>query len=150
MLALDAALATANLTDELRGEVHLDRARAMVALNNLAAARQDIDRAVRSCRTIAMVWYLSAELARRENNLGRAETDIQRAMTLAGDNPDIVLLAGTIAGQRGDRARAEALYRRVAEQAPNTDAGRAAVAALASAGAVSRADAAPAPPAQSR
>ena len=78
----------------------------------------------------AMVWYLSAELARRERNLARAESDIQRAMTLAGDNPDIVLLAGTIAGQRGDRARAEALYRRVAEQAPNTDAGRAAAAAL--------------------
>ena len=77
-----------------------------------------------------MVWYLSAELARRESNLARAETDIQRAMTLAGDNPDIVLLAGTIAGQRGDRARADALYRRVAEQAPNTDAGRAAAAAL--------------------
>ncbi len=131
VLALDAALATTNLTDELRGEVHLDRARAMVALNNLTAARQDIDRAVALVASDAMGWYLSAELARRESNLVRAQTDIQRAMTLAGDNPDIVLLAGTIAGQRGDRARAEALYRRVAEGAPNSDAGRAAQASLA-------------------
>ncbi|MGQ0659741.1 MAG: tetratricopeptide repeat protein [Sphingosinicella sp.] len=142
VLALDAALATTNLTDELRGEVHLDRARAMVALNNLAAARQDIDRAGSLVPGDPMVWYLSAELARRESNLARAETDIQRAMSLAGDNPDIVLLAGTIAGQRGDRARAEALYRRVAQQAPNTDAGRAAAASLA-------AGPSPAPPAQS-
>ncbi len=131
VLALDAALATANLTDELRGEVHLDRARAMVALNNLTAARLDIDRAVALVAGDAMAWYLSAELARRENNLARAQTDIQRAMALAGDNPDIVLLAGTIAGQRGDLVRAETLYRRVAEGAPNTDAGRAAQASLA-------------------
>lgn len=131
VLAFDAALATTNLTDELRGEVHLDRARAMVALGNLAVARQDIDRAVALVPGDAMAWYLSAELARRENDLARAQTDIQRALSLAGDNPDIVLLAGTIAGQRGDTERAEALYRRVAEGAPNTDAGRAAQASLA-------------------
>lgn len=131
VLALDAALATTNLTDELRGEVHLDRARAMVALGNLTAARQDIDRAVALVPGDALAWYLSAELARRENNLVRAQTDIQRALSLAGDNPDIVLLAGTIAGQRGDAQRAEQLYRRVAEGAPNTDAGRAAQASLA-------------------
>jgi tetratricopeptide (TPR) repeat protein len=131
VLAFDAALATTNLTDELRGEVHIDRARAMVALGNLVAARQDIDRAVALVARDAMAWYLSAELARRENNLVRAETDIQRALALAADNPDIVLLAGTIAGQRGDTQRAEALYRRVAEGAPNSDAGRAAAASLA-------------------
>jgi tetratricopeptide (TPR) repeat protein len=155
VLAFDAALATTHLTDELRGEVHLDRARAMVALNNPAAARQDIDRAIALVPGDAMAWYLSAELARRENNLARAETDIQRALTQAGDNPDIVLLAGTIAGQRGDLARAETLYRRVAEGAPNTDAGRAALASLATlpgraAPARSPAPTPPRPPAQSR
>lgn len=132
VLALDAALATTNLTDELRGEVHLDRARAMVALNNLPAARQDLNRATALVAGDAMGWYLSAGLALRENNLARAESDIQRAMTLSGDNPDIVLLAGTVAGRRGDLPRAEALYRRVAQGAPNTDAGRAAAASLAS------------------
>lgn len=131
ILAFDSALATTSLGEGLRGEVHLDRARAMVALNNLTAARQDLDRAVALVPGDAMAWYLSAELARRESNLARAQTDIQRAMSLAGDSPDIILLAGTIAGQRGDTARAEALYRRVAEGAPNTDAGRAALASLA-------------------
>ena len=77
-----------------------------------------------------MAWYLSAALARRENNLDRANSDIQHALALAQDNPDITLLAGTIAGQRGDMERAEALYRRVADGAPNTDAGRAARASL--------------------
>jgi tetratricopeptide (TPR) repeat protein len=131
VLAFDAALGTPNLTDALRGEVHLDRARAMVALNNQAAARQDIDRAIALVAADPMAWYLSAELARRENNLERASTDINRALGLAADNPDIALLAGTIAGQRGDMVRAEALYRRVATEAPNTDAGRAAQASLA-------------------
>jgi len=131
VLAFDSALGTSNLTDALRGEVHLDRARAMVALNNQAAARQDIDRAIALVAADPMAWYLSAELARRENNLERASTDIQRALGLAADNPDIALLAGTIAGQRGDMVRAEALYRRVATEAPSTDAGRAASASLA-------------------
>jgi len=130
VLALDAALATANLSEALRGEVYLDRARAMVALNNAAAARQDIDRATSLVAADPMAWYLSAELARREGNLARANTDIQRALGLAQDNPDITLLAGTIAGQNGDMVRAEALYRRVADGAPSTDAGRAARASL--------------------
>jgi tetratricopeptide (TPR) repeat protein len=131
VLAFDGALAASGLSDGLRGEVHLDRARAMVAMNNLAAARQDIDRAAALVPGDAMVWYLSAELARRESDLARAQTDIQRAMSLAADSPDIILLAGTIAGQRGDMERAEALYRRVAQLAPNSDAGRAAAASLA-------------------
>ncbi|MGE0179244.1 MAG: hypothetical protein AB7O91_05435 [Sphingomonas sp.] len=131
VLAFDAALTSTSLSNGLRGEIHLDRARAMVAMNNLTAARRDLDRASTLVPGDAMVWYLSAELARRENDRSRAQTDIQRAMSLAGDSPDIVLLAGTIAGERGDMARAEALYRRVAEGAPNTDAGRAAQASLA-------------------
>lgn len=131
VLAFDSALAAGGIGDGLRGEIHLDRARAMVALNNLTAARQDIDRSAALVPGDAMVWFLSAELARRENDLARAQTDIQRAMSLAPDSPDITLLAGTIAGQRGDMERAEALYRRVAQQAPNSDAGRAALASLA-------------------
>lgn len=131
VLAFDAALATPNLTNALRGEVHLDRARAMVALGNLATARQDIDRTLQLVASDPFAWYLSAALARRENDLDRAQTDIRRALELAADNPDVTLLAGTIAGQRGDMEEAERLYRRVAEGAPNTEAGRAAQASLA-------------------
>ena len=131
VLAFDAALATTNLTDELRGEVHIDRARAMVALNNLVAARQDIDRAVALVAGDAMAWYLSAELARRENNLPRAQTDIQRALTLAGDNPDIVLLAGTDRRAAGRHAAGRGAVSGGRGRRPDSDAGRAAATSLA-------------------
>ena len=147
--AFDAALATPNLTDPLRGEVHLDRARALVSQGNVAAARAEIDRALQLVPDDGFAWYLSAALARRENNLARAGTDIARARALAPDNPDILLLAGTMAGLAGNMAEAERLYRRVAEGAPDSDAGRAARASLATLREVeipAPAVAAPAPP----
>ncbi len=130
--AFDAALAVPNLTGELRGEVHLDRARALVAMQNPAGARTDIDRALELVPADPMAWYLSAALAARQDHLTRAAADIARARELARDNPDIMLLAGTIAGLQGNGAEAERLYRQVAAAAPQSDAGRAAAAALAS------------------
>ena len=131
MAAFDAALLTPNLTDELRGEVHLDRARAQVAIGNPAAGRTEIDRALQLVPNDPFAWYLSAALARRGNDLVRAGTDIARARALAPDSPDILLLAGTLAGLAGDMAQAERLYRQVAQAAPASDAGREAAASLA-------------------
>ena len=128
--ALDSALATADLTEALRGEAHLDRARALVALNNAEGARADLDRALQLVADDPMAWYLSAELARRSGDLARARADVGRAMTLAPDHPGIVLLAGTLAGLAGDMTEAERLYRRVAEGAPDSEAGRQARASL--------------------
>ncbi len=129
--ALDAALAAPRLSDELRGEVHLDRARALVALDNADGARADLDEGLRLVSSDPFAWYLSAALARRQGDVARARTDIARAMEMAADNPDIALLAGTIAGEAGDMTEAERLYRRVAEGAPDTDAGRTAQESLA-------------------
>jgi tetratricopeptide (TPR) repeat protein len=131
LAALDAALLSPSLTDELRGEVHLDRARAKVALADDQGARTEIDRALQLVPSDPFAWYLSAALARRENNLSRAAADIGRARGLAPDSPDIVLLAGTVAGLIGNMAEAERLYRQVAEQAPGSEAGRQAAASLA-------------------
>lgn len=131
LAAFDAALLTPNLTDELRGEVHLDRGRAQVALGNNDAARSEVDRALRLVPNDPFAWYLSAALARRQNDLARAGTDIARARSLAPDSPDILLLAGTLAGLAGNMAEAERLYRQVARAAPDSDAGRQAAASLA-------------------
>ena len=109
---------------ELRGEVHLDRGRARVALGNPAAARAELDSALQLVPTDAFAWYLSAALARRENDLARAGGDIARARELSPDNPDVLLLAGTIAGQAGNMDEAYALYRRMVTIAPDSDAGR--------------------------
>jgi tetratricopeptide (TPR) repeat protein len=123
MADFDAALLTPNLSEQLRGEVHLDRGRAQVALGNPAAARAEIDRALQLVPADPFAWYLSAALARRENNLSRAGTDIARARQLSPDSPDIMLLAGTLAGQSGNMAEAERLYRQVVQTAPDSDAG---------------------------
>jgi tetratricopeptide (TPR) repeat protein len=131
MADFDAALLTPNLSDQLRGEVHLDRGRAQVALGNPAAARVEIDHALQLVPNDPFAWYLSAALARRENNLVRAGTDIARARTLSPDSPDIMLLAGTLAGLGGNMAEAERLYRQIVQAAPNSDAGRQAQASLA-------------------
>ena len=131
ILALDAALATGDVSEELRGEVHIDRARARVALDNPAGARTDLDRALQLVPADPFGWYHSAALARRQGDLARARADIGRAMELAPDNPDVALLGGTIAGEAGDMAEAERLYRAVTEGAPDTDAGRAARESLA-------------------
>lgn len=128
--ALDAALAAPQLSDELRGEVHLDRARALVALDNPAGARTDLDRALQLVPSDPFAWYLSAGLARRQNDLARANADLARARELAPNDPDILLLAGTLAGLGGNGAEAERLYRQVAAVAPDSEAGRAAAAAL--------------------
>jgi tetratricopeptide (TPR) repeat protein len=148
--AFDSALAAPGLSDELRGEVHLDRARAQVAMQNPAAARTDLDRAIALVPDDPMAWYLSAALYARQDNLTLAARDIARARELGRDSPDILLLAGTIAGLQGNGAEAERLYRQVAAAAPQTDAGRAAAAALASerdaaAPGAARAPAAPVP-----
>ena len=127
----DAALAADSLTEAMRGEVHLDRARARISLDEAAGAREDVDRALQLVAADPFAWYMSAALARRQNDLPRARTDIARARQLAPDNADIMLLAGTIAGLDGNMAEAERLYRRVVEVAPDSPAGRAAQESLA-------------------
>jgi Tfp pilus assembly protein PilF len=128
--AFDAALATGQLTPELRGEVHLDRARAGVAIADLPGARADIDKGLALVPADPMAWYLSAALALREGNMVRANADIAKAVQLAPDDANVLLQAGTIVGTNGDIAAAKAYYARAAKAGPNSEAGRAAKAAL--------------------
>ncbi len=129
--AFDSALASGLLAPELRGEVHLDRARAAVAGGDLAAARGDIDKGLELVPGDPFGWYLSAALARRQSDLGRAQDDIAKAVSLAPDDAAILLEAGNIAGRSGETEAAMGLYARAARAAPASDAGRAAAAALA-------------------
>ncbi len=128
--ALNSALAATTLAPELRGEAHLDRARAAVALDDLAAARADIDKGLELVPADPFAWYLSAALARRQNDLPRAQEHIAKAVSLAPDDAAILLEAGNIAGVSGDTDAAAGLYQRAASAAPNSEAGQAASAAL--------------------
>jgi tetratricopeptide (TPR) repeat protein len=138
----DTALATTLLAPKLRGEVHLDRARAAVAAADAAAARVDIDQALTLVPADPVAWYLSAALARRGSDFARARTDIGRALGLAPEDPSLLLEAGNIAGAAGDAEAARGFYARAAKAGPNTEPGKAAAAALA---ANAEAPAAPAP-----
>jgi len=129
--AFDAALAAGSLSEALRGEVHLDRGRANVALGDLAAARHDVDRGLELVPDDAFGWYLSSALALRQEELPRARNDIARAIELAPDDPDLLLLAGNIAGISGEEEAARGLYMRAIRLAPDSPAGKRAQAALA-------------------
>ena len=129
--AFDAALATNALSPELRGEVHLDRARAGVMLDDLAGARRDIDRGMELVPADPFAWYLSAALAQRQGDLKRAQSDVAKALKMAPHDANILLLAGNIAGLSGEVDAARTFYTRAADAAPDSPAGKSAQAALA-------------------
>jgi tetratricopeptide (TPR) repeat protein len=146
--AFDAALATTLLAPELRGEVHLDRGRAGVALGDLAGARADINKGLELVPADPFGWYLSAALAQREGNLARARSDIAKAVQLAPADAPVLLLAGNIAGVSGDLAAARNFFERAAKASPDSESGKAAAAALAANPAAAPDPAVPASPAQ--
>jgi tetratricopeptide (TPR) repeat protein len=129
--AFDAALAATTLTPQFRGEIHLDRARAAVAASNEAGARVDIDKALTLVPQDPFAWYLSAALARRQNDLKRAREEIAKAASLAPDEASILVEAGNIAGLSDDPDAARTLFERAIRLQPNSEAARAARAALA-------------------
>ena len=129
--AFNSALATALLTQALRGEVHLDRARAHVAIGDLASARADIDKGLELVPADPFGWYLSSALALKEENMPLARDHIARAMQLAPDDADVLLQAGTVAGLSGEVEAARLFYEKAAKQAPDSRAGKAAAQALA-------------------
>jgi tetratricopeptide (TPR) repeat protein len=129
--ALDAALATELLAPELRGEVHFDRARAAVALNDLVTARADLDLGLELVPADPFGWYLSSALALKEGRLARAQDDIAEALRLAPDDADLLVHAGNVAGISGEHEAARGLYARAIRAAPDSKAAAAARAALA-------------------
>ena len=116
--------------DRTRGELLIDRATALVALGKTAAARVDLDRAVKLAPADADGWLLSATLARRENQLKRAEADVAEAAKYAPGDPDVLLEQGNIAGLAGRVDEAKSLWRAVVNGAPQSPAAKRAAAAL--------------------
>lgn len=118
---LGAALAGGGLAGLARGEAYLDRARALVALNNLSAARADIDQALVLAADDPLAWLLSATLARRMTDLQRAAHDIAEAEKRAPDDASVALEAGKVAILTGDDAKARAQWERAVTLAPDSE-----------------------------
>jgi tetratricopeptide (TPR) repeat protein len=128
--AFDAALATPAMAAELRGEVHLDRARALVLAADLPGARADIDQGLKLVPADPFGWYLSSALALKEGRLARAQDDIAQALRLAPDDANLLVHAGNVAGISGEHDAARGLYAKAISAAPQSEAARAARAAL--------------------
>lgn len=118
--ALTTAITAGTLDAFGRGEALLDRARAQVAAGRLASARGDIDAAQEAVPKDPLAWLLSATLARRMNDLPRAQTDIAEAVKLSSDDPSVQLEAGNIAALSGDADGARTAWQAAVKLAPGT------------------------------
>ncbi|MEQ6333868.1 tetratricopeptide repeat protein [Sphingobium sp. MK2] len=122
----DAALAR-GLPDGLeKGEVHLDRARALVALGETDAARDSIDVALAQAPRDPLGWLLSATLARRSGEMSLAKAHIARAVQLSPDDASVALEEGNIAILTDHEDIARSAWQRAARLAPEAAAGKAA------------------------
>ena len=128
--AFDRALALPGLSDEMKGEVHLDRARAAVAANDLIAAKDDLEQATSLVSRDPLGWLLRANLARRMKDLPLAFSAIRQAAALTPGDPAIAYEAGNIAAAAGQMDDARAAWTRAVNIAADSDAGQAAALAL--------------------
>ena len=129
--AFSAGLASGVLAGLDRGEAHLDRARAQVALGNNAGARADIDHALEFAPADPLAWLLSATLARRMDDLPRATKDIEEAGKRAPDDAAVAYEAGVIALRSGKLEAARAAWKGAVAAQPGSAGAKAAEAALA-------------------
>ena len=127
---LDHVVAAPSVPPTLGGEAWVDRARADVALDDLARARTDMDKGLALVPQDPFAWYLSASLARKQKDLVRAQKDIATALKAAPDDPAVQLEAGNIYAAAGQPDAAHAAWTRAAQLAPDTPEGQAAKAAL--------------------
>ncbi|MDM7957789.1 tetratricopeptide repeat protein [Blastomonas sp.] len=97
----DAALAQGVSHGLLLGELHLDRARALVISGQPDEAEVAFAEAHRLVPEDPLAWLLSATLARRQGKLERAQGDIDIAARLAPRDPEVALEAGNIAASAG-------------------------------------------------
>lgn len=127
----DAAIILGTLTGPEAGEARLDRARALVATGDLTRARTDLDAALNLVPQDPLAWLLSAALARRMNDLPRAQKDIGEAAKRAPDDASVALEAGNIAAMAGQVEAAKTAWQAAQRLQPNGPQGQAAARALA-------------------
>ena len=130
-LYFDGALARGQLTGNALGEVHLDRARARAALGDMKGARTDLDLATKHVPADPLGWLLSATLARKMNDLPRAQADIVEAAKRSPDDASVALEAGNIAVLSGRDDAARTAWEAAIALSPNSPSAKAATESLA-------------------
>ena len=130
-IALDKALAGKGLQAEQHGLALLDRARAAEAQGDVKTARAKVIEAAKTISEDPYLWFFSAALAVRENDLPTAKSAINRALAMAPDSPEVMFEAGHVAEAAGENAHAREYWTKAAAADPKGPAGRAAREALA-------------------
>ncbi|HUD92015.1 tetratricopeptide repeat protein [Sphingobium sp.] len=122
----DAALARGLPDGMEKGEVHLDRARALVALGDTDGARDSLDVALAQAPKDPLGWLLSATLARRSGEMSLAQAHIARAVQLSPDDASVALEEGNVAILTDHEDVARSAWQRAVRLAPDAPAGKAA------------------------
>ncbi|WP_298401191.1 tetratricopeptide repeat protein [Sphingobium sp.] len=122
----DAALARGLPDGMEKGEVHLDRARALVALGETDAARDSIDIALTQAPWDPLGWLLSATLARRSGDMRLAQAHIARAVQLSPDDASVALEEGNVAILTDHADIARSAWERAVRLSPDAPSGKAA------------------------
>jgi len=129
-LAIDRALTGKGLLADQRGLALLDRARAAEAQGDLRTARAKLTLAAQSIAEDPFLWYFSAALAIRENDLPAAKVAINRALALNPEDPTVLFEAGHVYQAADEDAKARDYWTRAAAADPAGPSGNAARRAL--------------------
>jgi len=129
-LAIDRALTGKGLLADQRGLALLDRARAAEAQGDLKTARAKLSLAAESIAEDPFLWYFSAALAIRENDIPAAKVAINRALALAPNDPNVLFEAGHVYQAAGEDLKARDYWTRAAAADPEGPSGNAARRAL--------------------
>lgn len=127
---LDAARADAQAAggegaagqDAILGQIAIDRAIALVALDRVDEAGAALDTARAALPENAQAWLLSGTLSRRLGNLNEAQARIERAAILAPLDAAVGLEVGVIAAMSGRDDAARKSWRSVIDAAPGSEA----------------------------
>ena len=129
-LAIDRALTGKGLLADQRGLALLDRARAAEAQGDLKTARAKLALAAQSIAEDPFLWYFSAALAIRENDIATAKVAINRALVMIPNDPTVLFEAGHVYQTAGDEAKARDFWTRADAADPKGPSGNAARRAL--------------------
>jgi len=129
--ALDKALRGGTLAGVQLGMAQLDRARAAQEAGDLKTARTMVTAATVTISADPFLWYFSAALALREDNLPLARATINRALTVVPGSPEVLFDAGHVAKAGGDEAEARSYWQKAVAADPKGPTGAAAKRALA-------------------
>lgn len=101
-----------------RGNLRIDRARALAAMSDFKLAKADLDKAINDLPNAPDAWLLRAAAHRHLGQTSAAKADVEKAIQLAPNEPEVLLERATQAARAGDITTAEADWRTILATAP--------------------------------